>query len=271
MAATEPLEASAPLISQRTEDGVRHLTLNRPAQLNPLCEDMLDQLATALATAGDDTAVRAVVLGGAGKAFCAGHDLRQMRAQHDETYYQHLFERCSAVMRAIVELPKPVIARVQGIATAAGCQLVATCDLAVAENTTRFAVSGINIGLFCSTPSVALSRNVSRKRAFEMLITGEFIDAPTALDYGLINRSVEPGSLDEAIATLTDAIRRKPPVAVETGKRMFYRQIEMPLEEAYRFAGTTMACNMMAGDTVEGVDAFLEKRAPRWPESVKTD
>lgn len=261
----------APHLLSEKRDGVLHLTLNRPAQLNPLSEEMLDALANALAGDALDEDVRAVVIGGGGKAFCAGHDLRQMRARHDQTYYNALFERCSGVMRAIVELPRPVIARVQGIATAAGCQLVATCDLAVAESTARFAVSGVGIGLFCSTPSVALSRNVSRKEAFRMLVTGEFVSAERAREQGLINDVVAPGELDEGIRVLTDAIRRKPPVAVETGKRMFYRQLQMDLDAAYRFAGETMACNMMAPDTVEGVDAFLEKRAPRWPGSVLVD
>jgi enoyl-CoA hydratase/carnithine racemase len=264
MSAQITAETDGPYIVERFEAGITHLTLNRGRQLNPLSEEMLGALSDALARAGDDENVRAVVLGANGKGFCAGHDLRQMRSHHDTTYYQTLFERCSGVMRAIIELPKPVIARVQGIATAAGCQLVATCDLAVASDSARFAVSGINVGLFCSTPSVALSRNVARKRAFEMLITGDFIDAEKALEYGLINHAVGDDELDSTIARLTDSIKSKPAVAVETGKRMFYRQLEMPLEQAYRFAGETMACNMMAGDTVEGVDAFLEKRAPSW-------
>ena len=254
-----------PLLLDSLVDGIRHITLNRPKQFNPLSEEMLTELIAVLHDAGQRHDVRAVVIGATGKAFCAGHDLRQMRANHDQDYYERLFSTCSELMRGIVELPKPVIARVQGLATAAGCQLVATCDLAVATNTAQFAVSGINLGLFCSTPSVALSRNVTRKRAFEMLITGEFIDANTALDYGLINRVAhDEVALDTTIKQLTDSILSKPAVAVETGKRMFYKQIEANLESAYAHAGEVMACNMMAPDTVEGIDAFLEKRPPRW-------
>jgi enoyl-CoA hydratase/carnithine racemase len=257
--------ALEPLVSDSFDAGVRYLTLNRPAQFNPLSEEMLATLIAKLNDCEQDPKVRVVVLGANGRAFCAGHDLRQMRANHDQDYYQRLFETCTQLMRGIVGLSKPVIARVQGLATAAGCQLVATCDLAVSLRSARFAVSGVNLGLFCSTPSVALSRNVARKRAFEMLITGEFIDADTARDYGLINRIADDeAGLDAAVAQLTDAILSKPAVAVETGKRMFYRQIENDLESAYAYAGEVMACNMMAPDTVEGVDAFLEKRPPRW-------
>ena len=225
---------------------------------------MLAALISALEQAASNDQVRAIVIAASGKAFCAGHDLRQMRAHHDQSYYEQLFKQCSRLMQGIVELPKPVIAAVQGIATAAGCQLVATCDMAVAARSAKFAVSGVNLGLFCSTPSVALSRNVARKRAFEMLVTGEFIDAETAVDYGLVNRAVEDDQLFAAVAEVTDAIKSKPAVAVETGKRMFYKQIESNLEAAYAYAGEVMACNMMAPDTVEGVDAFLEKRTPRW-------
>lgn len=260
-------DAVEPLLLVDTRDGVRTLTLNRPRQFNPLSEEMLDALIAALGECHDDDAVRVVVLAANGKAFCAGHDLRQMRANHGETYYQALFARCSELMRSLVQLPVPVIARVQGLATAAGCQLVATCDLAVAARSAQFAVSGVNLGLFCSTPSVALSRNVARKRAFEMLVTGEFIDADTALDYGLVNQVTDDDALDAGVARLTSSIVRKPRVAVETGKRMFYRQIETNLEAAYAYAGEVMACNMMAADTVEGVDAFLQKRAPDWAQA----
>jgi enoyl-CoA hydratase/carnithine racemase len=188
-----------------------------------------------------------------------------MRAQPSEEYYRDLFSRCTELMLSLVSCPKPVIARVQGLTTAAGCQLVATCDLAVSADTARFAVSGVTLGLFCSTPGVALSRNVARKQAFEMLITGDFIDAATALHHGLVNRVVPSRQLDAAVTELANAIIRHPPVAVETGKRMFYRQIEAPLAEAYEYAGEVMACNMMAEDTLEGVQAFLDKRPPRWP------
>ena len=257
-------DADEPLLLTDTQDGVRTLTLNRPAQFNPLSEEMLDALIEALAECRDNEDVRVVVLGANGKAFCAGHDLRQMRSNHAEDYYQTLFSRCSELMRGLVQLPVPVIARVQGLATAAGCQLVATCDLAVSARSARFAVSGVSLGLFCSTPSVTLSRNVARKRAFEMLVTGEFIDAETALDYGLVNHVTDDDALDAGIARLTASILSKPRVAVETGKRMFYRQIESNLEAAYAYAGEVMACNMMAPDTVEGVDAFLQKRQPNW-------
>ena len=257
-------DVTDPLLLIDTQDGVRTLTLNRPAQFNPLSEEMLDALIDALNECHDNQDVRVVVLAANGKAFCAGHDLRQMRANHAEDYYQSLFSRCSELMRGLVQLPVPVIARVQGLATAAGCQLVATCDLAVSARSARFAVSGVNLGLFCSTPSVALSRNVARKRAFEMLVTGEFIDAQTALDYGLVNHVTDDDALDDGVSRLTSSIIAKPRVAVETGKRMFYRQIETNLESAYAYAGEVMACNMMAADTVEGVDAFLQKRSPSW-------
>ena len=256
--------ADEPRVVREDEGGVATLTLNRPEKLNAIDIPLMVALREQIDRLANESDVKCVVLTGAGKAFCAGHDLKQMRSNHGSEYYQTLFERCSGVMRSLVELPKPVIARVQGIATAAGCQLVATCDLAVASTDAQFAVSGINVGLFCSTPSVALSRNVQRKRAFEMLITGDFVDADTAVEYGLINHAVAPGELDAKIAELTDSIKAKPPVAVETGKRMFYKQIEMNLEDAYRYAGETMACNMLAEDTVEGVDAFIEKRKPSW-------
>lgn len=252
------------LLQQRDADGVVTLTLNDPRSFNALSEEMLAALADAFDAIAKDDAVRCVVLAANGKAFCAGHDLKQMRATPDEAYYQQLFARCSEVMQAITDLPVPVIAQVQGIATAAGCQLVASCDLAVAARSARFAVSGINVGLFCSTPAVALSRNISRKRAMEMLMTGEFIAAGQALDWGLINRVAEDEKLEQAVAELTSTICAKSAVAVRTGKAMFARQLTMPLAEAYAFAGETMACNMMAEDTTEGIDAFMTKRAPTW-------
>lgn len=255
---------STPPLLRRDEGGVATLTLNRPGSFNALSEEVLLALKEELGRLANDGSVRCVVLGAEGRAFCAGHDLKQMRANPDKAYYQELFARCGRVMQAIVELPVPVIARVQGIATAAGCQLVASCDLAVASRSARFAVSGINAGLFCSTPAVALSRNVSRKRAMEMLLTGEFIDAETACDWGLINRVADDDALDEAVGELTASICAKSAVAVRTGKGMFQRQLQMPLDEAYAFAGEVMACNMMAEDAGEGIDAFIEKRAPEW-------
>lgn len=255
---------STPPLRRRDDGGVATLTLSRPESFNALSEEVLVALKEELGRLANDGNVRCVVIAAEGRAFCAGHDLKQMRAHPDKAYYQELFARCGRVMQAIVELPVPVIARVQGIATAAGCQLVASCDLAVAARTARFAVSGINAGLFCSTPAVALSRNVSRKRAMELLLTGEFIDAETARDWGLINRIADEESLDAAVAELTASICAKSAVAVRTGKAMFQRQLQMPLDEAYAFAGEVMACNMMAEDAGEGIDAFIEKREPHW-------
>ncbi|HEU0202198.1 MAG TPA: enoyl-CoA hydratase [Burkholderiaceae bacterium] len=252
------------LLEQRGADGVVHLTLNRPAQFNALSEEMLAALQAALDRIAADASARVVVLGGAGKAFCAGHDLKQMQASPRKDYYQKLFADCSKVMLRIQSMPQPVIARVHGIATAAGCQLVAMCDLAVASNEAKFAVSGINVGLFCSTPAVALSRNVDRKRAFEMLVTGDFIDAATAKHRGLINRVAAADELDAEIKKLTDAIVAKPAIAVAMGKTAFYRQLEMGIEAAYQLAGETMACNMLDGCAQEGVDAFINKRKPSW-------
>ena len=261
--------AQRPEISPATvvveRDGeIATLWLDRPDAFNALSEATLDALQAALERLGADETLRVVVLAATGRAFCAGHDLREMRADPSEDYYRKLFARCTRMMMSIQRLPQPVIARVQGIATAAGCQLVAMCDLAVASETARFAVSGINLGLFCSTPSVALSRNVGRKRAFEMLMTGEFIDAPTAREIGLVNRVVAPEQLDETVHALASRIAAQPPVAVRAGKALFYRQLEMGIEGAYQLAGQTMACNMMDADTLEGVQAFLEKREPGW-------
>ncbi len=255
---------STPPLLRHDKAGVAILTLSRPGSFNALSEEMLVALTEELGRLANDGDVRCVVIAAEGRAFCAGHDLKQMRAHPDKAYYQELFTRCARVMQAVVELPVPVIARVQGIATAAGCQLVASCDLAVAARSARFAVSGINAGLFCSTPAVALSRNVARKRAMEMLLTGEFIDAETARDWGLINRVADDETLDDDVAELTASICAKSAVAVRTGKAMFQRQLQMPLKEAYAFAGEVMACNMMAEDAGEGIDAFIEKRAPQW-------
>jgi enoyl-CoA hydratase/carnithine racemase len=244
--------------------GVVTLTLNRPAQFNALSEEMLAGLQTALDDIAADESVRCVVLAGAGRAFCAGHDLKQMRANPRQDYYEALFARCSRVMQGVVNLPVPVIARVHGMATAAGCQLVASCDLAVAAESATFAVSGINVGLFCSTPAVALSRNVAPKHAFDMLVTGRFIPAAEALSFGLVSRMAPDAELDAAVAALTAEICAKSPVAIRTGKAMFSRQRSMGLEEAYAYAGSVMACNMMAEDAAEGIDAFIGKRKPEW-------
>lgn len=254
----------APLVLERRAGGVAYLTLNRPAQYNALSEEMLAALEATLNALDSDASVRVVVLGGAGKAFCAGHDLKQMKAHPDLGYYRRLFGDCSRVMLRIQSLSQPVIARVHGIATAAGCQLVAMCDLAVAADDARFAVSGINVGLFCATPSVPLSRNVGRKAAFEMLVTGEFIDAPTAVARGLINRCVPPEHLDQEIVRLAGVIAAKPRSVVAAGKAVFYRQLQGDIRSAYQVAGDAMACNMIDEIAQEGVAAFIEKRSPNW-------
>ncbi len=245
-------------------DGVVTLTLNRPDQFNALSEALLDALEAALADIAQDDTARCVVLAANGRAFCAGHDLKQMRSKPDQDYYERLFAQCGKVMQSIVALPVPVIAKVQGTATAAGCQLVASCDLAIAADTAKFAVSGINVGLFCSTPAVALTRSIPMKQAFEMLITGQFISAQDAATQGLINRAVPSDQLDAQVAGLVQAICAKSPVAVRTGKSMYQRQRGMSLAEAYDYSGKVMACNMMAEDVSEGIDAFMQKRAPVW-------
>ena len=244
--------------------GVVTLTLNRPGAFNSLSEAMLSALQQALDAVASDAQARVVVIAGAGKAFCAGHDLKEMRAEPSLDYYRRLFAQCARMMLAIQRLPLPVIARVHGIATAAGCQLVAMCDLAVAASDARFAVSGVNLGLFCSTPSVALSRNLSRKHAFEMLVTGEFIGSDEARAKGLVNRVAPADQLDAEVERLVASIVAKPKVAVAAGKGLFYRQLEMGIDAAYQLAGQTMACNMMAEPTLEGVQAFIEKRKPNW-------
>ncbi|MGB9474783.1 MAG: enoyl-CoA hydratase [Candidatus Udaeobacter sp.] len=243
------------------------LTLNRPHAFNALSEAMLSALQREFGTIAEDEAARVVVLAAEGKAFCAGHDLKEMRAKPSLDYYERLFNQCSQTMLAIQRLPVPVIARVQGIATAAGCQLVAMCDLAVAASTAKFAVSGVNLGLFCSAPGVALSRNVFSKVAFEMLVTGEFIGAEEAKAHGLINRVVEPERLDAEVEKLVATIIAKPRVAVAMGKEFFYRQIELVIAQAYEAAAQTMASNMMDEAALEGVQAFIEKRPPRWPKN----
>jgi enoyl-CoA hydratase/carnithine racemase len=256
--------ADEPILLRQDIDGVTRLTLNRPKQYNALSEAMLAALQSELDNIAQDASVRVVVLAAQGKAFCAGHDLKEMRATPNEDYYKTLFDQCSTMMMTINRLPQPVIARVQGLATAAGCQLVAACDLAVAVDMAQFATSGIRVGLFCSTPAVAVSRNLSRKQAFEMLITGDFIDAHTAWQQGLVNRVVPAEELDAAVQELVEAIISKSSVAVATGKEMFYKQLELGMEEAYRYAGKVMACNMLAEDAGEGIDAFIEKRQPLW-------
>lgn len=255
---------AAPLVLRETRDAVATLTLNRPQQYNALSSALLEALQSALDAIVKDASVRVVVIAGSGTAFCAGHDLKEMRANYELDKTQTLFEQCSHMMLTIQSLPQPVIARVHGLATAAGCQLVAQCDLAVASEHAKFATSGLNVGLFCATPSVPLARNISRKQAMEMLLTAEFIDAQQALQRGLVNRVVAPERLDAEIARMAGAIRAKPAAAVRLGKEMFYRQVEMPLTQAYEYAAGVMACNFMLPETAEGVDAFAQKRPPKW-------
>ena len=257
-------------ILERTDaGGVAHLQMNAPDRLNALSDEMLVALQSAFDDLQTDRSVRAVILSGAGKAFCAGHDLKQMtqgRQAEDggRAYFEDLFNRCATMMQSVQALPQPVIAQVHGIATAAGCQLVASCDLAVAAEGTRFGVNGVNIGLFCSTPMVALSRNIPRKHAFEMLTTGDFLDATRARDLGLVNRVVPPEALEAETRALADQIAAKLATAVKIGKSAFYRQLEMPLDEAYTFTGAAIVENMLHRDTAEGIAAFLEKRDPTW-------
>ena len=250
----------------RTDDarGVTTLTLNRPTAFNSLSEALLTNLQNELDALAQSPTLRVLVIAAAGKAFCAGHDLREMRAEPSMAYYQKLFAQCGRMMMSLQKLQVPVIAKVQGIATAAGCQLVAQCDLAVASSEARFAVSGVNLGLFCSTPSVALSRNVSRKAAFEMLATGDFLSAQEALAQGLINKIAAPDQLDATLETMVERILAKPQVALAMGKELFYRQLETGIENAYEVATQTMACNMMTADAAHGIDCFMAKEKPVW-------
>ncbi|MFA5665108.1 enoyl-CoA hydratase [Castellaniella sp.] len=259
------MTASSELILSERDGDVLTLTLNRPDQYNALSEEMLAALQGAIDACRADETLRAVVLAANGRAFCAGHDLKQMRSHEgDEAYYRTLFGQCGRLMQSLMQLPVPVIARVHGTATAAGCQLVASCDLAVAAHSARFAVSGINVGLFCSTPAVPLTRNVPIKHAFEMLVTGQFISAEQAAARGLVNHVVPDDELDSAVRGLVDAIVSKSPLAIRTGKAMVYRQLGLPLDQAYDFASQVMAGNMLAADAEEGIDAFMQKRPARW-------
>lgn len=259
-------------ILQREDKGaIANLTLNRPEALNALSEEMLADLQAEFDRLSVDTSIRVITLKGAGRAFCAGHDLKQMQGHRQaedggRAYYSALFSQCTRMMTSIPRLPQPVIAQVHGIATAAGCQLVATCDMAVAADTTRFGVNGVNIGLFCSTPMVALSRNIPRKHVFEMLTTGEFLDAPRARDLGLVNRVVSEEDLDAATQELAETAASKLGSAVKVGKQAFYEQLEMTLDAAYGHTGRVITDNMLHRDTAEGIQAFLEKRDPDWPQ-----
>ena len=255
---------SAPVLLEESDRGVLRLTLNRPDARNALSAALMSELLDALARAATDAQARVVVIAGAGPAFCAGHDLREIRADQRRETYERVFALCSELMLAIVRLPKPVIAEVHGVATAAGCQLVATCDLAVAAADAWFATPGVNIGLFCSTPMVALTRAVGRKAAMEMLLTGKLIDADTAQGIGLVNRVVPHERLRDAVDGLAREIAGKSALTVAIGKEAFYRQAELDLAAAYRYAAEVMTTNMLARDAGEGIDAFLAKRAPVW-------
>jgi enoyl-CoA hydratase/carnithine racemase len=255
------------LVLSETSDGVATLTLNRGDRFNPLSQAMVAALQAELDRIASDTAVRAVVIAGSGKGFCAGHDLKELRAHSgpsDSGWQQEMFDACSRMMLTLTLLPQPVIARVHGTATAAGCQLVSMCDLAVAAENARFALPGVNVGIFCTTPAVGVARNIGRKRAMEMLLTGETISSRTALNWGLVNRVVPDDELDAAVSHYTDIIRNRSATVVALGKRAFYRQIERDIEGAYALAGGAMAGNMLDPDAGEGIDAFLGKRAPKW-------
>ena len=263
--ASAPAHAPAePVLLRGDADGVATFTLNRPAARNALSSDLLAALQDELDTVREERDVKVVVLAGSGPGFCAGHDLKEVRAHPDRAFYQALFEQCSRVMLAITHLPKPVIARVHGTASAAGCQLVASCDLAVASSEARFATPGVNIGLFCSTPMVALSRAVGRKQTMEMLLTGDLIPAQKALEIGLVNRVVGADELDDEVYGLARQIASKSPLTLAIGKEAFYRPLEMGLAEAYAYTSRVAADNMMARDAAEGIDAFIEKREPTW-------
>ena len=257
-------KSSEPVLLREDRDGVTTLTLNRPEQFNALSGELLASIQKALDEIAKDKAVKVVVIAGKGRGFCAGPDLKEIRALGTQPKIRKLFDQCSRMMVSLVSIPQPVIAKVHATATAAGCQLVAQCDLAIAAEGAKFAVSGVNFGLFCSTPSVALARNVGRKAAMEMLLTGEFIDAPTAKAYGLVNRVVPPQLLDEEVLKLANQIASKPREAVASGKRAFYQQLEMGLASAYDLASETISCNAASDEGREGIDAFLEKRKPDW-------
>ena len=260
-----PVEADlAPLVLTDIRDGICTVTMNRGERYNPLSTAMIAALDAAFDAIAADAGVRVVVLAGSGRVFCAGHDLTEMRAHIDHAWQRGLFDACTRMMMKMVGLPQPVIARVHGAAAAAGCQLVSMCDLAVAADHAKFGLSGINAGIFCTTPAVGVARNVPRKRAMELLLTGDLIDAPTAAAWGLVNRVVPLDELDAAIDALAKSIARKSAAAVALGKRAFYAQVERGLQSAYELAGETMACNMLDPDAAEGIDAFLGKRPPQW-------
>jgi enoyl-CoA hydratase/carnithine racemase len=257
------LSEDAVLLREDTA-GICTLTLNRPRRYNALSEALIEALQEHLDAIAADKSVRVVVIAGAGPGFCAGHDLKEMHGHTEQRYFEELFARCNRMMLSIISLPQPVIAKVHGLATANGCQLVSICDLAVAAENAQFALCGVKLGLFCSTPSVGVSRNIARKRAFELVMTGDFIDAPTATRDGLINRAVPEEQLDAEVRRMAERIVANPAVGINIGKKMFYRQLALDLEDAYDYAGDVMAANMMAEDAREGIAAFLDKRQPKW-------
>jgi enoyl-CoA hydratase/carnithine racemase len=262
-----PTTASAvePFVLASRDGGVATLTLNRGERFNPLSSDMIAALQAQLDEVAANPEIRVVILAAAGRGFSAGHDLKEMRAHAgDQAWQRRLFDECSRLMLRLTEIPQPVIARVQGIATAAGCQLVSMCDLAVAADSATFALPGVNIGVFCSTPAVGVARNVGRKRAIELLLTGAPIDASTALAWGLVNRVVPAAELDAEISRFTDVVLSRSPATIRMGKAAFYQQIERPIAAAYDLTAETMACNMTLEDAAEGIDAFLQKRAATW-------
>jgi len=256
--------SAQPILLRSDSDGITTLTLNRPDQYNPLSAEMMSQMQTALDDINQDDAVRVVIIAANGKAFCPGHDLKELRSSEDQAFHRALFDKSSRMMLTINQLRQPVIAQVNGVATAAGCQLVANCDLAVAAEDARFAVSGINLGLFCSTPAVPLSRNLLRKQAIHMLLTGDFISAQQAQQSGLINEVVAAGDLPSATRAMAEKIAARSALAISLGKEMFYKQLSMDLSAAYAYASERMACNMDSRDAREGFDAFMEKRKPQW-------
>ncbi|MPZ12370.1 MAG: enoyl-CoA hydratase [Kiloniellaceae bacterium] len=265
MSAEAALSSNASLLLRSDSDGIARLTLNRPRQYNALSGDLMGELQAALDDIAAEKSVRVVIIEGAGRGFCAGHDLKELRGRGgDKEFFQAIFKQCSRLMTTITSLPQPVIAKVHGIATAAGCQLVATCDLAVADRTARFGTPGVNIGLFCSTPMVALSRAVPRKQAMEMLLTGDTVGAEEAVGLGLINRAVPAEALEGEALALARKVAGKSPLTLKIGKEAFYRQIEYGLVEAYAYASQVMTTNMLARDAEEGIDAFIEKRSPEW-------
>ncbi len=255
---------SETVLIKKDEHGIGHITINRPKVYNALSIECMEALIRALDILSADSSVRVIILAGSGKGFCAGHDLKELRSSSEKTFHEKIFDLCTRLMLSITRSPKPVIAKVHGIATAAGCQLVASCDLAVAENNAGFATPGVTIGLFCSTPMVALSRNVSKKHAMEMLLSGDLISARRAYETGLINRLVPIEQLDQATLELAKKIASKSPLALKIGKRAFYEQIDRNVEDAYRYCGQMMVENLTTRDAKEGIDAFMEKRSPVW-------